>query len=54
MDRKLMIEASTCSSVKYPQMHDNIVTICLVLSENMEDEYGGLHFGVSTDGGRKV
>ena len=54
MDKKPRIDASTCSSVKYPKMHDNIVTICLVLYENMEVEYGGLLFGVSIDEGRKV
>ena len=54
MDRKNRIEAFTYSSVKYPRMHDNIVTIFLVLSEKMEAEYGGLLFGVSTNGGRKV
>ena len=54
MDRKPRIEASTYPLVKYPKMHENIVTICLVLSEKMEADYGGLLFGVSTDGGRKV
>ena len=32
-DRKPKIEESTYSSVKYPKIQDNIVTICLVLSE---------------------
>ena len=54
MERKPRIEASTYSSMKYPKMHDNIVTICLVLSEKIEADYGGLLFGVSTNGGRKV
>ena len=38
MDRKPKIEASTYSYVKYPRMQDNIVTICLVLSEKIEAE----------------
>ena len=54
LGRKLRIETSTYTSLKYPKMHDNIVTICLVLFEKMEVEYGGLLFRVSTDGGRKV
>ena len=52
MDRKPRIDAYTYSSVKYHKKHDNIVIIFLVLSENMEAEYGGLIFGVSTNGRR--
>jgi len=46
IERKASVGSSTCSSVVYPRIQDNMVTICLALSEKMVAEYGGLSVGI--------
>jgi len=46
IERKASIGSSKCSSVVYPRIQDNMVTICLALSEKMVAEYGGLSIGI--------
>ena len=54
MDKKPSTDATTCSSVKYPSIKDIMETMCLVPSGNLEEEYGGLSLGISTQEGMKV
>jgi len=44
--RKSSIGSYTCSSVVYPRIQDNMVTIYLPLLEKIAAEYGGLFVGI--------
>lgn len=54
IERKPSIGSFTCSSVVYPRIQDNMVTIYLVLSKKMVVEYGGLSIGTCVFSRRKV